>query len=198
MFSNNEYDEGYHEGYSEGYSEGYNEGYKKAKNKLMKKYLPKKMKIENNNIEKYTKNYYDKFDILNIIKNAFNKKTLIDIYYDGGTNKEWRNGCKIIKYSNNNLYVSYYNNTGINVFRTFKLNKIKFIRNNKNEIITAIKEYENFYNMRDNTANIQDVINSSAGINGWFNSALKKNDIVSKMEQLQFNMGSKSEKKRNR
>lgn len=192
---------GYNEGYNEGYEEGYNEGYEEARKEFSKELSPKKMKLENTlDIHEYTKEVCDKKQIIEHVNLAKRQQTSIDIYYDGGSESGWRIGCKISYMENGKLYVSYWKNTGVNVLRTFKLNKIKIVRNNEYEVKIALKAYEEFHQKKAGEATIKDVMASSAGINGWFNSSAPviEDDLIQKMQNIKFNIGKPPPKKRSR
>lgn len=180
------YKEGYDEGYNEGYTEGYNEA--KAEFTNISEGLPtKKIKLESVlDINEYTKEICDRSNIQKLLLTANN---LVDIFY----NDTWRIGCQIVSRFDK-ICVSYSDPSGHHCFRTLNLNKIKIIRNNEDEIQRALKNFEQFHNMEDGTANIKQVLASSAGVSVWSNSFLPNvtDDLVDKMNSLKFNIGKSS------
>jgi hypothetical protein len=183
--------------YSEGYDEGYDEGYADAKAELEKNESnlhqrnTKKFKTEAT-LGEYTKLICDKASIKDKLTNCRNR---IDIYYEGGSSKGWRDSCTVMNLQGEGLVkVYYYRHTGHKFVRTFNLNKIKMIRNNEMEAIEALKSYEDFHNMAEGTATIQEVENSSAGVSGWMNSygIVVQDDLVEKFQNLEFNLGKMS------
>lgn len=191
------YENGYNDGYTEGYSEGYSEGYAEAKAEFNKEHSPKKMKLEKNQtISEYLEPVYGKKEIKEILRSSLGGKNIVDIYYEGGTTHGWRNGCRTITTIDGNVLVYYYHHTGNKHQRTFKLNKIKAVRYNEDVIKSAILSYEDFHNMEHGTANIEEVKKSSAGIVGWFNSVSVSDDLIEKLEKIQFNSGSSTKPKK--
>jgi len=216
------YDEGYSEGYAKGYAEatrvkaatispevgsfgGFNA---KAIGKNVATISPevgafggfsaKKIKKEDTrDMDNYVEVIYGKQDIKAKIANCENQ---IDIYYEGGSSKGWRNGCFVGNLEGNIVKVSYYHPSGYKLVRTFNINKIKMIKNNENQALEAMKAYGDFHNMEEGTVKIGDVIGSSAGVSGWTKTWPPgvADDLVKKFENLEFNVGSPVSKSNDR
>ena len=113
--------------YSEGYDEGYTEGYAEAKSEFEKAFVPttKKVKI-GPSLEEYVDLICSKVEIK---KKLINCRNRVDIYYEGGSSKGWRNSCTVMDYFGGNIVkVYYYQNSGHKNVRSFNLNKIKMIK----------------------------------------------------------------------
>ena len=179
--------------YSEGYDEGYSEGYAEAKSEYEKAFVPTSKKVKTGtSLEEYVELICSKVEIKRKLVNCRNR---IDIYYEGGSSKGWRNSCTVMDYFGGNIVkVYYYQNSGHKNVRSFNLNKIKMIKNNEMEAIEAIAHYEEFHKMPEGSAKLSDVVNSSAGISGWMNSygCVVQDDLVEKFENLEFNLGTMS------
>ena len=187
------YSEGYHEGYTEGYAEGYDEA-KEYFSKMNKKHPLVVNKKPSITLDDYTKAVIGVNDIKHFLKDkSIERCNSFDILYSPKSGKEsWRIGCRLNSLSKNNVNVRYYSpQEGVEVFRTFRITNIKMIHNNKDEIVNALKNFEDFHNMMEGSATIQEVKKSSAGIFGWFNSVAPtvKDDLVEKMDNLTFNIG---------
>lgn len=142
--------------------------------------LQKDLKGENlmtNGSTKIKNVYSSKKEILKYLET--NPKNLLNINYSKNKHDGWRNKCKFIEISEKYVKIIH---DGKN--KTLLLNKINCIIPSDSDVSLAMKNYKDFHNV--NSCNVNDVINSSAGILGWsqYNSGENKEKENDKKNQL--------------
>jgi len=154
------------------YAEAYNDGLKDGRDEIISKA---------GTTEKTVMNFQSVSDKKNIVSILSTLPPKINIEYIGGSNPGWKENCKVTSCSKTSTTVQ----TPGGGYRTFLHNKIKSVKYPENHIKKAIKNYEEFHSITTGVATELDVINSSAGIDGWA-SASAFDDIIEKFKHMEF------------
>ena len=154
------------------YAEAYNDGLKDGRDEIISKA---------GTTEKTVMNFQSVSDKKKIVSILSTLPPKINIEYIGGSNPGWKENCKVTSCSKTSTTIQ---NPG-GGYRTFLHKKIKSVKYPENHIQKAIKNYEEFHSITTGVATELDVINSSAGIDGWA-SARAFDDIIEKFKHMDF------------
>lgn len=158
------------------YAEGYNDGLKDGRDEIISKA---------GTTEKTVMNFQSVSDKKKIVSILSTLPPNINIEYIGGSNPGWKENCKVTSCSK--TYATIQNPGG--GYRTFLYKKIKSVKYPENHIKTAINNYEEFHSITTGVATELDIMNSSAGIDGWANmkaNSVDETDIIEKFKHMDF------------
>lgn len=169
------------------YTEAYNDGLQDGRDEIIVKYsLQNVVKSQSSN--KSSECISNKKKIIQILSELPNS---ININYNGGNNPGWKMNCNITNCSKTSAKVIVNGE-----FKTFLYKKIEEVKYSNDYINKAINNYVDFHNVDRNNVNIDDIKNSSAGINGWAKDTKDyESDIIQKFKDIKFNPGTNSNEK---